>query len=148
MKILIETSVKESVKEVFSKFNGDLFKALAPPFPPVNLERYDGEQVGDVVSMKLNFILFKQNWTSLITANEQNENRSFFVDEGTELPFFLSEWKHRHIIENRGGTTYIVDDIYFKTPFVLTDYLMYPLLYLQFLYRKPIYRKLFGKSVA
>lgn len=146
MKILIETPVKESVKVVFGKFNGDLFKALAPPFPPVNLERYDGEQVGDIVSMKLNFILFKQTWTSLITANEQTENRRLFVDEGTELPFFLSAWKHKHIIENRGGVTYIIDDINFKTPFVLTDYVMYPLLYLQFMYRKPIYRKLFGKG--
>ncbi len=145
MKIIIETPVRESVQEVFDKFNGDLFTALAPPFPPVNLERYDGEQVGDIVSMKLNFILFKQTWTSLITANEQSENYRFFVDEGTELPFFLSAWRHKHLIEKRDGVTHIVDDIYFKTPFILTDYLMYPLLYLQFLYRKPIYKKIFGK---
>lgn len=146
MKILIETAVKQSVNEVFEKFNGDLFKELAPPFPPVKLLRYDGEKTGDVVSMELNFLLFKQRWTSLITDHQVTENRYYFVDEGTELPFFLNYWHHRHVIESRNGTTFIVDDITFKTPFVLTNYLMYPLLYLQFLYRKPIYRKLFGKS--
>lgn len=146
MKIKIETAVQQSVNEVFNKFNGDLFMALAPPFPPVKLLRYDGEKKGDVVSMELNFLLFKQRWTSLITANETTENSSFFIDEGTELPFFLSSWHHKHLIETQNGKTIIVDDITFKTPFILTDYFFYPLLYLQFLYRKPIYRKLFRNS--
>jgi ligand-binding SRPBCC domain-containing protein len=39
--------------------------------------------------------------------------------------------------------TIIIDDITFRTPSILTDYLFYPLLYLQFLYRKPIYKKVF-----
>ena len=74
MKIYLETKVAQSIDNVFSKFNGDLFKALAPPFPPVKLLEYGGEQVGDRVVIELNFIFFKQKWVSVISENNENEN--------------------------------------------------------------------------
>ena len=37
----------------------------------------------------------------------------------------------------------IIDEIEFRTPTILTDYIFYPILYLQFLYRKPIYQRIF-----
>jgi ligand-binding SRPBCC domain-containing protein len=60
------------------------------------------------------------------------------------LPFFLSYWQHTHRIRRQGEHTAITDDIQFKTPFLLFDFLMYPVLYAQFLYRKPVYKRLFG----
>ena len=83
-------------------------------------------------------------WTSTITDDQANENEAFFVDEGTELPFFFKAWKHKHLMSREGDGTVITDAIEYKTPFVIFDWLMYPLLYLQFIYRGPIYRKVFS----
>ena len=144
MRIKISTLVKQPYKKVFEGFDQNLFIKLAPPFPPVKLLRFDGCKVDDRVALRLNFIFFKQIWESLITDYQNNEQEISFMDEGVKLPFFLKYWKHHHRIIKEGEQTQIVDDISFKTPFFLFDYLMYPALYLQFLYRKPIYRKIFS----
>ncbi|MEQ8532854.1 MAG: hypothetical protein RIB86_13465 [Imperialibacter sp.] len=146
MKIKIRTRVKADLQTVREGFTEKLFLKLNPPFPPVKLLRFDGCKRGDKVELELNFILFKQTWESLITHDLSNETVFSFVDEGVRLPFFLKSWKHHHIneaIENGGAS--ITDEIEFTTPTLLTNLLFYPVLYLQFLYRKPIYRKVFGK---
>lgn len=145
MNINLSTFVSEDVPTVFSKFNADLFTDLAPPFPPVKLVRYDGEKTGDVVTIELNFLLFKQQWVSTITEHYESVDHSYFIDEGTKLPFFLRKWKHIHTIKKQDNHTVGNDNIYYETPFFLLNYLIYPFLLLQFLYRKPIYRRLFGK---
>jgi ligand-binding SRPBCC domain-containing protein len=56
----------------------------------------------------------------------------------------LSRWHHRHrLIRDQSGTTTIVDDIHFQTPLALVDFLFYPVMWLMFAYRKPIYRRIF-----
>lgn len=146
MKISIKTKVEQSYKQVYEQFNQNLLMKLNPPFPPVKLLRYDGNQKGNKVILELNFIFFKQEWESLITEEMETSESTFFIDEGVRLPFFLKYWKHQHLIENKEEGSEIVDNIEFKTPFFLMDYLLYPALYLQFLYRKPIYRKFFRIS--
>ncbi len=151
MRILVQTPVRQPLSVVWAGFDRNLFVRLSPPFPPVTVVRFDGCQRGDQVHLRLNFFLFQQDWLSrivdqqtLTTANEPGE--IFFVDEGEQLPFFLSYWRHRHrLLRNdvTGGTV-VIDDITFRTPFRLTDYVLYPLLWLQFAYRKPIYRRVFG----
>ena len=143
MNIQISTSVAQPPEEVWKGFNQDLFTALAPPFPPVNLLRFDGSLKGDEVHLELNFLLFKQEWNSLIVEQEKGEGEIFFVDQGIKLPFFLKLWQHRHRLVREGKGTKIVDDITYKTPFKLFDWLMYPAMWLQFAYRKPVYQKLF-----
>lgn len=145
MKLKITTAVQEDYRQVFAGFTQDLFLKLSPPFPPVKLLRFDGCHTNDRVALRLNFIFFKQTWESLITDFQDTEQEIYFIDEGVKLPFFLKYWKHHHRIVKSGDQTQIVDDITFKTPFLLMDYLMYPALYLQFLYRKPVYRKVFRK---
>ena len=151
MHLIISTPVKQSLPVVWSGFDRTLFDKLSPPFPPVHVVRFDGCLKGDVVHLQLDFFLFKQDWISLIVDQQQTEQEIFFVDEGTRLPFFLQYWQHRHrlvriksadVIEQ----TLIIDDITFKTPFWLMDYLIYPVLWLQFAYRKPIYRKMFNRG--
>jgi ligand-binding SRPBCC domain-containing protein len=144
MNIIISTKVNQSLPKVWEGFNLDLFSKLAPPFPPVVVKQFDGCIKGDKVHLELNFILFKQDWISDIIDQNASDSEIYFVDEGSKLPFFLSYWKHRHRMVKDGEGTVIIDDITFKTPSILTDYLFYPLMYLQFLYRKPIYRKVFG----
>ncbi len=144
MHIKINTLVAMDYRSVAVRFNADLFQALNPPFPPVRLLRFDGSSKGDEVHIELNFIFFKQIWKSLITENAITTQEVYFIDEGIKLPFFLTYWRHKHRIVKEGAHTIIIDDITFRTPFLLFDFILYPVLYGQFLYRKPIYRKLFS----
>lgn len=150
MRIVLKTQVDQSLPAVWAGFNRTLFEQLSPPFPPVNVIRFDGCQRGDVVHLQLNFFLFRQDWVSQIVDQQTTADEIFFVDQGTRLPFFLAYWQHRHGLQrsNIGGSehTTIIDDITFKTPFWLTDYLFYPLLWVQFAFRKPIYRRVFSQS--
>lgn len=143
MHIVIHTRVKSSLSEVKSGFNENLFLSLNPPFPPVKLLEFGGCSTGDMVSLQLNFLLFKQTWTSEITEDGDANGEWYFVDQGVKLPFFLRKWTHRHIVRKRGDSAEIIDDITYSTGTLLTDVLMYPVLMGQFLYRKPIYQKVF-----
>jgi ligand-binding SRPBCC domain-containing protein len=145
MRIIIETKVSSNVEEVFKGFNESLFLKLAPPFPLVKLKQFDGCHKGDTVHIELSFVLFKQQWKSLIINFSKQENEIYFIDKGVELPFFLKYWVHKHSIVKHNCSTIIIDDIEYKTFNVVTDILFYPLMYLQFAYRKPIYQKVFGK---
>ncbi|WP_092894568.1 SRPBCC family protein [Algoriphagus aquimarinus] len=144
MRLELSCQVNQDFLKVKAGFNESLFAKLSPPFPPVNLVRYDGSETGDMVSMELNFFFFKQKWTSTITDNHTNSKEYYFVDEGVELPFFLKSWKHKHRIIKEGSSTIIRDEIEFKAPFGLLSLLLYPALYIQFAYRKPIYKKVFA----
>ncbi len=146
MKVKIKTRVLSSLGEIEKGFNRELFLKLSPPFPPVKLTRFDGCVKGDKVSLSLNFLFFKQRWESDIVEDGRDTDSWFFVDKGVKLPFFLKTWLHRHEVLQRKDTSFIIDDIHFTTGSLLTDFLMFPLLYIQFLYRKPIYQKVFSKK--
>lgn len=143
MYIKITTRVNQNYRLVMEGFDQKLFEKLNPPFPPVKLLRFDGSRKGDIISVQLNFILFRQQWTSLIVEDGLDAKEAFFIDEGIKLPFFLTYWRHWHRVIKDGQHALIVDDIHFKTPFRLLDYLMYPIMWLQFWYRKPVYKKVF-----
>lgn len=143
MKVEIKTKVNQSLLNVWKGFDLSLFKALSPPFPPVIVRQFDGCLEGDIVHLELNFILFKQDWISSIIEQKTTDSKIYFIDKGTKLPFFLKYWHHQHTMLSEESGTVIIDEITFNTPFILMDYLMYPLLYLQFLYRKPIYKRYF-----
>lgn len=152
MRLCLETPVSQSLPVVWAGFNQTLFEQLSPPFPPVDVIRFDGCLRGNRVHIRLNFILFKQDWISLIIDQQTTDHEIYFIDQGTQLPFFLTFWQHHHRLLRVPATTtsdeqtMIVDNVTFRTPFRLTDYLMYPLLWLQFAYRKPIYRRRFRRS--
>ncbi len=142
MRIKIKTKVNKDYKAVFEQFDKDLFLALNPPIMPVKLLRFDGCKTGDEVHIQLPF---KTLWISDITEFSASEKEIYFIDEGRKLPFPLKKWKHKHrIIKLSENETLIVDDINFSTNFILLDILIYPTLFLQFLYRKPIYKKWFA----
>jgi ligand-binding SRPBCC domain-containing protein len=142
MKIIIETEVEQTVAQVWEQFDDKLLMQLSPPFPPVKLISF-GQKIGEKVTLELNFFIKRQLWVSKITDSYLSVEESYFIDEGTQLPFFLKYWKHKHrIVKNNTGSK-IIDEIEFRTPTILTDYIFYPILYLQFLYRQPIYRKFF-----
>jgi ligand-binding SRPBCC domain-containing protein len=146
MRIQIETPVQPPPEVVWAGFSRDLFEQLSPPFPPVELIRYDGSQPGDRVQVRLNFLLFKQDWISRITEQRTTDAEIYFIDEGEKLPFFLRYWRHRHRLVRDGAGTRLIDDIEYRTPSLLTDLLFYPILWGQFWYRRPIYRRVFGAT--
>ena len=146
MKISLSTPVEQGYLDVKNGFNESLFKKLSPPFPPVKLLRFDGSEKGDKVSLELNFIFFKQKWTSLITEDRTTDLEFFFVDEGVELPFFLKKWRHKHRVISSGIGSVIRDEIEFEAPFKGLTYLLFPVMWLQFAYRGPIYRRIFTRA--
>lgn len=147
MRILIRTKVEQPAEKVFARFDRDLFLALAPPFPPARLQRFDGCETGDEVHLQV-WALGWRDWHALITNHRVDEKGAYFRDEGKVLPFFLRFWQHNHYINKEVNGSEIVDDIEYRTGSALTDLLFYPAFWLQFAYRKPIYRKLFKIGAA
>ena len=146
MKLKISTPVGAGISEIKKGFNVELFKELAPPFPKLNVKRFDGSQKGDLVELELNFITHKQKWVSLIIHDHTDDELFEFIDIGKELPFPFKKWRHHHLVRKNNSGSDIIDDIEFSSGLKLLDVLLYPLLFLQFAYRKPVYRKLFSNN--
>ena len=148
MKFSISTVVEQPLEKVFEGFNKDLFIKLKPPGIGLKILRFDGCQINDVVELELNFFLFKQYWKSTIIEDSHNNQEIYFIDSSTssELPFFLKNWKHKHrIIKHKNGSK-IIDEIDFRAPYGL-DILIFPMIWAQMAWRKPIYRKCFRNTV-
>ncbi|MFY0591648.1 SRPBCC family protein [Roseivirga sp.] len=143
MRIRVATEVAKPVSAVKAGFTEDLFLKLNPPFPRVKLLRFDGSLKGDFVALELNFLIAKQKWISEITFDKETEQSFEFIDEGVMLPFPFSSWKHHHKLVSKGKGCEIIDDIEYQAGNKLMTVLLYPLLVLQFLYRKPVYRRIF-----
>jgi len=142
----MSTLVDQDFLSVKEQFNAELLKSLSPPFPKVTIRRFDGIHTGDKVSMELDFVFFKQQWDGDIIDDRQTDQEFYFIDIGTKLPFFLKTWQHRHRLINKGEQTLIVDEIDYQSNNKLMTILFYPAMVLQFLYRKPIYKRIFAKK--
>jgi ligand-binding SRPBCC domain-containing protein len=145
MKIYLQTKVEQEARAVFESFDQELFEALAPPFPPFKLKRFDGSNKGDLVHVQIWNAGWK-DWISEITDSWHKEGEFAFVDEGKTLPWPLKHWRHRHIIRESGSGAIIIDDIEFSTGNSILDRCIYPALYTVFAYRGPIYRRRFNKG--
>ena len=146
MHVTLRTHVRQSPAQVMAGFTRALFLSLAPPFPKLNLLRFDGCRRGDIVEIELQTGLLRQRWTSLITDNGVlPDGTHFFIDQGQTLLKPLRYWRHRHLIEpSPSGTgSVIVDALEYRTAFRWLDALLYPAMWAQFAYRKPIYRRRF-----
>ena len=143
MKLTLQTRVEQDYLSVKKGFDQTLFQKLSPPFPPVKLLRFDGSSTGDLVVLELNFLFFKQRWTSEITEDSTDEKEFYFIDEGIELPFFLKTWRHKHRVIQDGTGSLIRDEINYTAPFGWITVLLHPALLAQFAFRIPIYKRLF-----
>jgi ligand-binding SRPBCC domain-containing protein len=148
MQFELKTKVAQDFKQVFAGFDAELFAKLTPPLTKVRLLQFDGCKKGDIVSLELTmFWLLRQKWTSHITDAAESDEEIYFIDEseGKDLPFFLSKWRHQHRIirDAESGGAIIVDNITYRAPFGL-NWLLRPVLWLQFAYRRPIYRRTFA----
>ena len=129
-----------------ARFDRDLFEALAPRQPKMEIVEFTGSKKGDRVHIRFLQPL-KVDWVSVITEDEINDAEAYFIDEGVQLPFPLNFWKHQHIVRKiTEDTSCIIDDITFRGPNALMTLLLYPAIYLGFYPRKRIYRRYFGKA--
>ncbi len=145
MNLQLKTKVKGNYQDIMARFDRQLFEALAPKQGEMEIVEFTGSKKGDRVHIRFKKPI-KAEWVSLITEDEVNEKEAYFVDEGVQLPFPLSYWKHKHIVRKATeDTSCIIDDITFRGPNVLMDYLLYPAIYLGFYPRKKVYQEYFGK---
>ena len=146
MNIKIQTQVKGNYKEIMARFDRALFEALAPRQPKMEIVEFTGSKKGDRVHIRFLQPL-KVDWVSVITEDEINDAEAYFIDEGVQLPFPLTFWRHQHIVRKiTEDTSCIIDDITFRGPNALMTLLLYPAIYLGFYPRKRIYRRYFGKA--
>ncbi len=145
MEIQIQTPVMQSYEQVWQGFTRELFLALAPPLTPIHLLRFDGCKKGDEVHLEIDFGVFSQLWCSKIVEQTTTNDEIYFIDEGIQLPFFLSKWKHKHRIVKQATGALIIDEIEFEGKF-FTSAFIYPVLLLQFMYRQPVYQKWFEEE--
>ena len=138
----LSSPVKAPLSYIKEHFTSDLLLKLSPPFPQVSLERFDGCKKDDQVILKINLLLTKLTWSSLITAENNTTEEWYFVDEGVEMPFGLRFWRHKHrVIEVNPLHSLIIDEISFDTGMTFLNYLLFPFLWGMIFYRKPLYKK-------
>ncbi len=145
MKIIIQTRVEKNFQLVFNRFNLDLFKALKPPLVQLEVERFDGCKKGDRVHLKMNTFGKIQRWESLITSDSKGDYEFNFVDEGVLIPPPLTKWTHTHrVMKINEVSALIVDDIDYHCKSKIIEALIYPALYAMFLFRVPVYKRVFA----
>jgi len=145
MKIYLQSpKIPLPAKTVFQGFGPELFKALNPPWMPMKLIRFDGCTTGDRVILQPGIPPLSFTWISKITEHGKSESGIWFVDEGEKLPFFLKKWRHVHYIADYKDYSIIIDDIQFSftSPLFIP---LYPLMFMQFHYRKGAYRRFFAR---
>lgn len=107
-----ESSINADFKKVSSGFNIELFNYLAPSFPKIEVTKFEGIQKEDLIQLKIKIGIKTLNWSGKITHFEKNQQKLYFVDIGTSLPFPFKSWKHHHLILNNGhNKTIIVDKV-------------------------------------
>lgn len=89
--------------------------------------------------------MIRQEWKNEFSDHEVSDERCHFVDTGMVVPFPIRQWRHDHRVESQGDHTVIVDDVTFRTRWWLIDAFLIPFIWLQFRYRRPIYRRVFGR---
>ena len=138
----LSSPVKAPLSHIKEHFTSDLLLKLSPPFPQVSLERFDGCKKDDQVILKINLLLTKLTWSSLITEDLQTEEEWYFIDQGIQMPFGLQFWQHKHRVKKTSNQSCeIIDEISFDTGKSFLNYLLFPFLWGMIFYRKPFYKK-------
>ena len=143
MNIQLKTKVDGNYKSIMQRFDRNLFEALKPKNAKMKIVEFTGSKKGDLVHLQF-LSPIKAEWISKIIEDGENENEAYFIDEGTQLPFPLSFWKHKHIVRKiDDNSSFIIDDITFEGPNIFFSLLLYPAIYIGFYPRKKVYKSYF-----
>lgn len=145
MNVTLRTPVKGNYKKVMAAFDRALFEALKPPTGEMEIVTFTGSKKGDKVHIRF-LKPIKTEWISDIVEDNVTDDKAWFVDVGTTLPWPLGSWTHRHIVEKiDANNSIIVDDMTFTGRSFLLTLLLYPAIFLAFHPRKKIYKRYFNK---
>lgn len=149
MRFQILTPVKGSHRKVFAGFDHGLLLQLTPPGAKMQLiSADDPAKEGGRIYLRVTLLgIIRQEWINAFSQYELTEAECHFVDQGVKMPFPIRLWRHDHRVLSDGPDRAIInDDVTYKTGFFLMDWFLYPILWLQFRYRRPIYQRVFGKA--
>lgn len=145
MNIKLSTPVKGNYKKVIAAFDRDLFEALKPPAGEMEIVEFTGSSQGDKVHLRF-LKPIKAEWISDIIEDQITEDKAWFIDVGSTLPWPLASWTHQHVVEKIDDThSMVVDDMSFRGKNFLLTLLLYPAIFLGFYPRKKIYKQYFDK---
>lgn len=149
VKFTVSTQIHElTPEEVYRVFNYDLLWALSPPFAKPRAVLYEGNRPGHRMVFGLVTPLGTKHWAGRVTEEGHTANEIYFVDEGEQMPFGLRLWRHKHRMIRNGAGTLLRDEVRFETRNPLFTALLFPVLYAQFIYRKPRYEKCIRRLLA
>lgn len=144
MNLQLQTTVRGNYRDLIDRFDRELFEALAPRQGEMEIVEFTGSRQGDRVHLRF-LKPIRAEWVSLITEDAVNDREAYFVDEGVQLPWPLTYWRHRHVVRKiTENSSCIIDDITFRGANPLLTALLYPAIFLGFYPRKKIYRTYFG----
>ena len=144
MNIRLQTKVNGNYKDIMRQFDRNLFEALKPKQAKMEIVEFTGSKKGDKVHLRF-LSPIKAEWVSHIVEDGVNEQEAYFIDEGTTLPFPLTYWRHKHIVQKiTEDTSYIIDDMTFKGSNFLISAIIYPGIYLGFYPRGKVYQEYFN----
>ena len=81
MRIELTTKVNGHYQDVMSRFDRDLFEALAPPLATIKIIQFTGSKTGDIVHLKQSSP-FSFEWISKIIDHGTTEDKAYFIDQG------------------------------------------------------------------
>lgn len=143
MNIQLKTKVDGNYQDIMRLFDRNLFEALKPKNAKMEIVEFTGSKKGDKVHLRF-LSPIKAEWISEITEDGENEEETYFIDEGVKLPFPLSSWKHKHVVRKiTENSSYIIDDMTFEGINSFFTLFLYPALYIAFYPRKSIYKSYF-----
>lgn len=147
MNIRLVTTVKRPFPIVYKNFNESLFKFLVPPFNLARIERYEGQNSGDIIEIRFN-LPFVSNWKVIIKESWLSEREYGFIDRGLKVPFGITYWKHIHRVVAKGeNSSFIIDDIVYESHWKWLDYLLYLPFLVMFYPRKFLYIKYYKQFI-
>lgn len=145
MNITLKTPVKGNYKRVMASFDRTLFEALKPPAGEMEIIQFTGSQKGDKVHLRFTKPI-KAEWISDIVEDAVTDDKAWFIDIGTTLPWPLVSWEHHHIVEKVDENhSMIIDDMTFTGKNLFLTFLLFPAIFIGFFPRKKIYKKYFNK---
>lgn len=130
-----------SPREAYSVFTDQLLTTLSPPFAKPVTRLYEGNRPGHRLHFILHTPLGAKTWTGKVTEEQVSEAEIYFIDEGAEMPFGLTYWRHKHRLIKTNEGTRIRDEVQFETKNSFLAFFLFPVLWFQLLYRKPMYEK-------
>lgn len=148
MKFQMSTPVQGfSPKEIINIFDFDLLRALSPPMMKPDLVSYGGYAPGTKIHFRLNTPFGIKDWKGSISEYRESEAEIYFTDVGLELPFGIKTWKHKHRLIRTAYGTEIRDEVDCSFSNFMAKSFLPPGIWLQFLYRKPLYAKIISRRL-